>query len=232
MKLMLKYCACAVAMTVGISASANAQANCRLGDEIIVTGMSGQSPAPAETLSTPGSNFHALKRIANFERWNNACRTTAVFGRMPNADGATEEMTRELDECDGSSRDEIEVGFDERMEGGFITEIQVTTSGQSNPLQRRIKGVEIRTAVVTEACNLVRFEWTPRLADVCARNGIDYEEGAPSPLISSDERNNTDAVGNWQRCPQGYVGTGLVIQRGWGGVSALGLECREVIVRE
>ena len=221
----------AAAILVGVSAPAMGQANCRLGSEIVETGRSGQGPAPEQTLSMSSSNWHALKRITNFESLNNACETVAVFGRMPGADNATAEVERALDECSGPSGDRITVGFDDNMEGGFITGIRVTTSGQANPLQRRVKAMRVHTAMVTDACNLVRFEWSPHLADVYARNGIDYGPRVPSPLTDYDERNRTDRLGEWQDCPRGYIATGIILARGWGGVSAVGLQCREVLAR-
>ena len=231
MKSKFKTIACIAALTMGVSAPALAEANCMLGNEIIQTSPSGQAPAPTETLSMPGSNWHALKRISNFERLNKACNTSVVFGHMPFASGAAAEVTQELDECSGASGDEITVGFSDNMVGGFITGLRITTSDQSNALNRRVKAMEVRVAMVTDACNLVQFEWSPHVAGVYDRLGVDYGPRVASPLTSYDARRRTDIVHDWSQCPRGYVATGVVLNRQWGGLSAVGLLCREVISR-
>lgn len=227
----LKLIASAWVLTVAATVGADAQANCRLGDTIEWTNWSGHDNDFHDLLSLPTSDWHGLKRIANFERSDEPCRTEAVFGRMPNAVRAAAEVERVSDTCNGNSRDEIGVGFDDRMEGGFISGIRVWTSGQNNIERRRLKGLRVRVQVVTESCDLIGFDWSPSSSDVFAQNGMEYSVTTLSPLTAQETRNNANQRHRFVNCPDGWIASGAQIAHGARGVSGMRLQCREVLPR-
>jgi hypothetical protein len=227
----LKIIASACVLTFAASAGAQAQANCRLGETTQWTAWSGHDNDFHDLLSLPNSDWHGLKRIANFERSNEPCRTEAVFGRMPNATRAAAEVERDSDTCNGNSRDEIEVGFDDRMEGGFISGIRVWTSNQNNVERRRLKGMRARVQMVTEDCDLVGFSWSASSSDVFSDNGVEYTATALSPLTTQETRANADRRHSFANCPDGWIASGVQMAHGARGVSGMRLQCREVLPR-
>lgn len=210
--------------------SAYAQANCRLGEETRWTDWTGYDNDFHDTLSVPNSDWHGLKRIGNYERGNEPCRTEAVFGRMPNATRAASEVERDSDTCNGNSRDEILVGFDDRMEGGFISGVRAWTSNQNNVDRRRLKGLRVRVQVVNDDCSLSGFNWEAYSEQVDT-GSHDATLTALSPLTEEDTRTNANREHGFVLCPDGWVGSGLQLAHGARGVSGLRLQCREVIPR-
>lgn len=226
----LKLITATCVLTALATAGAHAQANCRLDDEVRWTSWSGHDNDFHDTLSVPNSDWHGLKRIANFERSNEPCRTEAVFGRMPNAVRAAAEVERESDTCNGTSRDEIEVGFDDRMEGGFISGVRVWTSDQSNVERRRLKGMRVRVQVVNDDCSLSGFDWDA-YSEQLDTGSHDYTLTALSPLTEQETRNNANRRHSFVRCDDGWIASGLQLAHGARGVSGMRLQCRRVIPR-
>ena len=216
------------AATVGVlTSAAQAATNCRLGEAVEWTAFTGHDNDFRAELSMPNANFHGLKRISNFERGDEPCRTESVFGRMPEATRAKAEVQRVTDNCNGNARDRISVGFDDRLDGAFITGIKAWTSNQGNATRRRLKGLTAEGRIVdNQSCGLSEFDFEAWAEP----QGIDPDV-ARSPLTTQHTRNHANREHSMVQCPDGWVASGFQLAQGDRGISGLRLQCREVITR-
>ena len=205
--------------------------HCRLGDEVITTEVSGEVSDVTEVLSGPNSDFYALKKIENREHRDNPCRTELTFGRLSGARALSKERGVVSNSCNGTARDDIEVGATPYTPPGvFIGSIAVWTNGKTNADDRRLKGLSVMPRTVSRDC-----EVNPGVAagtfDTGFGDGSHDYGGTTITWEEYDKRTHAVDLYDRRYCPAGYVATGLVLHSGDRGVYGVQLECREVLDR-